>query len=122
MVSVIRVIKRARSQQNKLVDTLPEKTVDETEKPALSTLEKFLISKKTDAYSERIRPTIGTPGSSFSFDKNGPLVRLPPIYGAVQKVVRYLMHPAILNLTYHSTLAGDPGERRLGDRLNCDYV
>lgn len=107
----------AKSQQNRHAIITLDKSLNETIKPNLPTLNEFLSARRTDVYCDIIRPTVGIPGSSFDFDKNELLVRLSPIDDAIQNVLPQLMGPTILRLVHRSTIAGCPVELQIYDTL-----
>lgn len=74
-IPVMEVTTSARSGRNKLVDTMPEKTLNDTKGPTLPKLEKFRSAQSNDAYYGKIRPTTRKPGSSSNLGKNGHLAR-----------------------------------------------
>lgn len=61
------------------------------------------------------------PGSGYTLDELGVLVRQAQIDVAVQRRVPLSSRPKILHLAHHSTMAGHPGERRMQDSLRRKY-
>lgn len=115
------VTTHARSRGNKLVETTLEETLNETKLPRLPKLEKCFNTQSTDAYCSKIWPTVATHRSSFNLDKNGILVRLSRIDGAVRKVLPHLIYPIFSYFAYILTLVCHPGERLMHDTLRHEY-
>lgn len=56
------VTTRARCRQKHLVYTTPDNTLNETKEPILPTPEEFPGAQSTDAYCDKIQPTVKYPG------------------------------------------------------------
>lgn len=54
--------------------------------PSESTAKEFLHEQSKDLLCRSASSTVATPGSQFSYNRNGLLVRVAPIEGVVQKV------------------------------------
>lgn len=112
----------ARSRQKQLVDTTLERTLKKIKKSTLPTLEERLSAQNIDAYWDKIQQTVGTPGLSLHFDKNGLLERLSPIDGTVQNDVLHSMRPVTLKLDHDATLSGPQEECQMYDTIRREYV
>lgn len=55
----------------------------------------------TDAFCRQAFDTVGIPGSAYSFDHNGYVVRTFPIDGTTQKVVPTSLQPCVLYLSQY---------------------
>lgn len=120
-IPVMVVAARTHRRLLKVLRYTPEKTQMESNGRKIPILLEFMTVQGTDIYCDGIRSTVKLPGLSFSFDKNGFSEIHSVIDKAVQNVVPQLVHPVILQLTQHSTLAGHIGERRLKDTLRREY-
>lgn len=73
------------------------------------------------AYCNKIRPTVGIPGSPFNFDNNGRLAVHWPIDSSVQKFVLQSVLPTLFHSAYYSTQSDHTEEHRRYDTLWHEY-
>ena len=85
--------------------------------PSMITDEEFIKQQAEDEYCKEAAKSVGLPGSAFSIDKHGFLVRIAPLDGAVQKVVPASLKDRILKLGHFPPLSGHPGQRRMYDTM-----
>lgn len=64
------------------------------------TIKEFLWAQRDDSYCPKVTKSVGEPGSDFTVDRNGILVRVAKLKGAIQKVTPFSMRARFL-CEYH---------------------
>lgn len=95
-----------------------ETTVDTEHKKRQITTQEFTHE---DSCCSQASCTVKQPGTIFSYDCNGFLVRTASIDWPVQKVVPMSPEPPLLYHLHYPTLARHPGERRMHYSIQREY-
>lgn len=101
--------------EKKLIIKNPEE--NDTELPTVSG---FITSLYNNTFCVQSRNLVGTPDSSFTFDKNEAVLQKAPIDGSIQKLVPGLLREQLLYQAKHPTLVVHLGELKIYDSLRPD--
>lgn len=87
-IPVISVGTSAQSRLGEVTCTTPDKALMKTKEPNLPTLDEFCCTQNTESCCDKVWPTVEILGLSLDFGRNGILVRLSLIGGAMKKLYR----------------------------------
>lgn len=94
-------------------NTTEPEIIAPVEQEVLITPSDSLKEQSSDKYWTDVGNSVCLPGSSFTYDQDGFLVRQSPIDGAVQRVVTVSLRNRLLYLAHYPLLVGHPGGRRM---------
>lgn len=77
------------------------------------TLAEIVASQADDEYSKHAMNYVGMHGSLFQVNREGSLVRVSKLDGAIQVFLQKSLQDTILRLSNYSLLSGHPGARRM---------
>ena len=98
--------------------TLPEAYAQE---PAPLSPQDIIRAQARDRLCRMFRDTVGTPGSEYSVDGNGLLIRKSPLDQCIQIVAPEGLRKRIMYFAHNSVHAGHPGSSRMYSTLRRSY-
>ena len=119
--AITNVVTRSQSVHPARSDT--EKSVPEAyaDEPALLNVQDIIRAQARDHLCKLFRDTVGLPGTEYSTDVRGLLVRTSPIGQSIQIVAPKAMRNRIMYFAHNSMHAGHPGSSRMYSTLRRSY-
>lgn len=94
---------------------------DRTSNEKLLTTRDFVTAQTIDLYCGEVVLAGGEPGTLYSYDREGVLVKQSKIDGSGQKVLPASICSLVLYMAHYHVFGGHPGERRLYHTLRGEF-
>lgn len=81
----------------------------------------LIHAQKNDVFYRKRATQEGRANSEFSINSNGLFIQQSSVDGVIQVVTALSLRPRILMLLHQPQLAGNPGQQRMYDTLQCNF-